>query len=57
MRVATVDDDVASLEMGNKLVNEGIDGSSCLDEEDDFARLLELGDELLNRVSALDLGA
>ena len=55
--VATVDDDVALVEVGDKLVDEGIDGRASLDEEDDLARRLELSDELLDRVGALDICA
>ena len=48
VRVTTVDDDVTLLELGDELVDEGIDGSTGLDEEDDFAGALELGDELVD---------
>ena len=42
VRVTTVDDDVTLLKVRGKLIDEGIDGRASLDEEDDFARRLEL---------------
>ena len=55
--VTTVDDDVTLLELGDELVDEGIDGSTGLDEEDDFAGALELAAELLDGPRADDLSA
>ena len=57
VRVTAVDDDVTRLQFRNELVNEGIDGSSGLDEQDDFAWLLELGNKFVDGVRALDLCA
>jgi hypothetical protein len=57
VRVTTVDDDVTLLEVGEEEVNEVVDGLAGLDEEDDTAGLLELGAELLDRVSTNDLSA
>lgn len=57
VRVATIDDDVAFLEVGCQLNNEIIDSISGLHEEDDFAGPLELGHELLDGMSTLDVGA
>lgn len=57
VRVTTVNDDVTLLEVGDELVDEGIDGSTGLDEEDDLARPLELRDKLLDGVSTLDIRA
>lgn len=52
VRVATVDDDVASVEVGQESVNPLIDGLASLDEEHDAAGRLEAVDELLVAVSA-----
>ena len=57
VRVTTVNDDVALLKMRRKLVDESVDSRTGLDEEDDLARALELGNKLLDRVCALDVGA
>jgi hypothetical protein len=57
MRVTTVNDDVTLLEVGNELLDEGIDGRASLDEEDDLTGALELRDELLDRVSTLNVCA
>jgi hypothetical protein len=57
VRVSTVDDNVSLLEERLELLNKGVDGLSGLDEEDDLSRSLELGAELLNRVSSDDVGA
>jgi hypothetical protein len=54
VRVSTVDDDVALLEVGLELADEVVDGLTSLDEENDLAGSLELGAELLNGVSADD---
>ena len=48
VRVTAVNDDVTLLEVRQELLNEGIDGRTSLDEKDDFAGALELGNELLN---------
>lgn len=55
--ITAIDDDIALLEMGNKLLNKGINSIASLDKEDNFAWPLELGGELLDGVSALDLGS
>jgi hypothetical protein len=55
--VTAVDDDIAFIEMGGELSDERVDGSASLDEEDDFAWPLQLGNELLDGVSTLDVGA
>ena len=57
VRVTTVDDDVSLLEVRLELGNEVVDGLAGLDEEDDAARTLELGAELLDGVGADDVGA
>lgn len=57
MRVTTINDDVTLFEMGYKLVDECIDGRAGLYEKNNLARGLEFGDELLDRVRALDIGA
>ena len=57
VRVTTVNDDVALLEVRYELLDESVDSRTGLDEEDDLARALELRNKLLNRVRALDLGA
>jgi len=57
MRVTTVNDDITLLEMGSELLDEGVNGQTGLDEEDNFAWLLEFGNELLDGVSTLDFGA
>lgn len=56
VRVTTVDDDVTGLEVRCELLDERVDGSTGLDEQDDFTRGLELGNELLDGVRALDIG-
>ena len=55
VRVATVDDDVACLEMGNKLFDEVIYGLTGFYEEDDFAGFLELRDEFFDGERANDV--
>lgn len=55
--VTAIDDDVALLEERLKLADEAVDGGTGLNKENDFARALELRDELLNGVSALDFSA
>ena len=57
MRVTTVNDDVTLFEVGNKLLDEGIDSRASLDKQDDLTRTLELGNELLDGVSTLDICA
>ena len=46
--VTTIDDDIARLEVGDELLDEGVNCRTSLDEKDDFARALELGTELLD---------
>lgn len=56
--VAAVNDNVALLEAAlDEQLDEVIYGRASLDEQNDFAGLLELGDELLDGVGALDLGS
>lgn len=57
VRVAAVDDNVALLEVRLELANKVVDSLAGLDEENDSAGLLELLAELLDRVSADDVGA
>lgn len=56
MGISAIDDDVAFLEVRLELGDEAVDRRTSLDEEDDFAGTLELGDKLLDGVCALDLG-
>ena len=42
VRVTAIDDDITGLEEWNQLADERIDGGASLDEEDNFARCLEL---------------
>ena len=51
MRVTTINDDVALLQEGQKLLDPVIDGLTSLDEEHDTARGLELANKLLEGVS------
>jgi hypothetical protein len=57
VRVTTVNDDVALLEVWLELSNKVVDGLTGLDEEDDSPGSLELRAELLNRVSADNVGS
>ena len=57
MGVTTVNDDVALFEMGSELLDEGVNGRTGLDKEDDFAWPLKLSNELLDGMSTLDFGA
>lgn len=57
VRVTTIDDDVALLEMGGKLADEAVDRGASLDEEDDFAGSFELGNQFLDRVGTDYVGA
>ena len=57
MGITTVNDDITLLEVGNELLDEGVNGITGLDKENDFAWLLEFGNELLDGVSTLDVGA
>jgi hypothetical protein len=57
VRVTTVNDDVALLEVWLELANEVIYGLSGLDEENDTTGGLEALAEFLNGVSADDVGA
>lgn len=56
VRVAAINDDITLLEVGDELLNKGVNGSTCLDKEDDFSWLLQLCNELLDGVSTLDTG-
>jgi hypothetical protein len=56
--VSAVDDNVALFEPAlNEQADEIIYGRASFDEQNDFAGLLELGDELRDGVGALDLGS
>src|SRR5438105_842217 len=55
MRVASVDDDVAFFEMGDKLFNYLIDSLARLDHHHDATRTLQCANEFLDGVSADDL--
>lgn len=57
MRVTAIDDDVALLQMWLKLLDECVYGRTGFYEQNDLSWSLELLAELLNRVSALDIGA
>jgi hypothetical protein len=57
VRVTTVNDDVALLEVGLELADEVVYGLTGLDEEDDSPWGLELGAQLLDRVGADNVGA
>jgi hypothetical protein len=57
VRVTTVNDDVALLEVGLELTDEVVDGLTGLDEEDDSPGLGELAAELLDRVGTNDVGS
>lgn len=53
--VTAVDDDVARLKVGLELLDEIVNSLASLHEENNLARALELGDELLDGVRALDV--
>jgi hypothetical protein len=55
--VATIDDDIALVEVGDELSNEVVDSGTSLDEKDDFSWSLELLTKLLDRVGTLNLGS
>ena len=57
MRVTAVDNDIASFEMGDELLNKGVNGITGLDEKDNFAWPNQFCNELLDRVSTLNFGA
>jgi hypothetical protein len=57
VRVTTVNDDVALLEVGLELADEVVHGLTGLDEEDDSPWGLELGAQLLDGVGADNVGA
>ena len=57
VRVTAINDDITLLEMGNELLNKGVNSITSLYEEDNFAWFFQLCNELLNRVSTLDVGA
>lgn len=57
VRVSSIDDDIALLEVRDELLNEAVNSVTGLDEENDLARALELGHKVLDRVSANDVGA
>jgi hypothetical protein len=55
--VTAVDDNITLFEVRLEELDEVIDGLASFDEEDDFARTLQLGNELLDRVRTLDVSA
>jgi hypothetical protein len=55
VRVSTIDDDVTLLEVGLELLDEGVDGGTGLDEEDDLSGSLQVGTELLDGVGTNDV--
>jgi hypothetical protein len=55
--VTAINDDITLLQMGDELLDEGVNSITSFDEEDDFSWSLQLGSELLDGVSALDFGA
>ena len=55
--VTAINDYVTLLKVGNKLLDEGVNGITGLDEENDFAGSLQLGSKLLDGVSTLDVCA
>lgn len=57
VRVASVDDDVAFLEVGLELGDKVVDRLPGLYEEDDLPRALELLAEVLDRVGPDDVGS
>lgn len=42
--------------MGDELFNKGVNGSTSFDEEDNFARFFQLGNEFLDGMSTLNVG-
>ena len=57
MRVTTVNDDIALLEVRLELTDEVVDSLTGLDEEDDSPWGLELGAELLDGVGTDNVGS
>lgn len=55
VRVSSVDDNVTLLEVGLELLDEGVDGGTGLDEQDDLSGSLQVGAELLNGVGTDDV--
>ena len=56
-RISTVDDDIARLQMGSDLSDKIVHRLAGLHEHHHAARTLEFGNQLLNRVRPLHLGA
>jgi len=54
--VTAVNDNVTLLEMGDELLNKGVNGRTGLDKENYFAWPFQFGSELLDGVGALDIG-
>lgn len=50
--VSSINDNVTLLEVGFELTDEGVDGGTGLDEEDDLTGSFELGAEFLDGVGA-----
>lgn len=57
MGVTAINDDITGLKVRLELGNEIVDSLTSLDEQDDLTGPLQFGDELFDRVGALDFGA
>lgn len=57
VRITAINDDITLLEVGDELLNEGVNSISSFNKEDDFARLLQLGNEFLNGMGTLNICA
>jgi hypothetical protein len=57
MRITSINDDVSLFKIRLDLSDEIVDGRTGFDKKDDSSRLLQLAAELLDRVSADDVGA
>lgn len=55
MRITAVNNDITLFKVGDELLDKGVNGITSLDKEDDFAWLLQLGNEFLNGVSTLNI--
>ena len=56
VRVTAIDDDITLVKKGDELLNKGVNGITGLNKENNFAWLLQLCNELIDRVSTLNLG-
>jgi len=57
MGIAAVNDNITVLEIGDELLDEGVNGIAGLYKENDFAWPFQFGGKLLDGVGALDIGA